>query len=152
MQLETTIIIVNFNYYFCFKQVMYADSPVQVHILIILNYIYAVDIKLPPSRSVSLLLPHLHLHRSPSWVSSVQLSQPRLVCKYCKYVTRCHQSLLSLPAGDGGAALHLTLSTRGNSRCKHSVIKPTSYDLCDTVQISHLHTMGKFLISIVSLM
>ena len=40
---------------------MYADSPVQVHILIILNYIYAVDIKLTPSRSVSLLLPHLHL-------------------------------------------------------------------------------------------
>ena len=87
---------------------MYADSPVQVHILIILNHIYAVDIKLPPRRSVSLLLPHLHLPRSPSWVSSVQLSQPRLVCKYCKYVTRCcHQSLLSLPAGDGGAAPHI---------------------------------------------
>ena len=38
LQPPSTFIIVNFNYYFCFKQVMYADSPVQVHILIILNY------------------------------------------------------------------------------------------------------------------
>ena len=67
------------------------------------------------SRSVSLdsMLPYLHLHRSPCWVtSSVQLSQPRLVCKY---VTRCCR-------GQRGMGSYTSLSTRGNSCCKHSVM------------------------------